>query len=132
MANKQTSALNFQPRLIDGKAYVPEPPFSEEKAKIWQSQVLIPFSLDEKPLAFLGPLPIDTPSEIFVDDKGAFFPTSNTTKPLISSPNPIFLQYIDRNFRTAPPLSCPKFRAWMARLEPEKGINGKKWAFTHY
>lgn len=42
---------------IDGKEYVPEPPFAEEKAKIWHSQVLISFSLSNKPLAFLGPLP---------------------------------------------------------------------------
>lgn len=47
----------MHPLTIDGKEYVPEPPFAEEKAKIWSSQVLIPFSLSDKPLAFLGPLP---------------------------------------------------------------------------
>lgn len=30
------------------------------------------------------------------------------------------LCYVERNFRTAPPLNCPKFKAWMKRLEPEK------------
>ena len=80
--------LVLQPRLIDGKPYVPEPPFSVEKTKIWQSQVLIPFSFEEKTLAFFGPLPTDTPSEIYVDDNEAFFPTSSLTRPLISSSFP--------------------------------------------
>ena len=125
--DNQTSspAIALQLHLVDDKAYVMESPFAEEKAKIWQSQVLISFSLEEKPLAFLGPLPADAPSEIYVDDKEAFFPTSTNTRPIISSPNPISLKYIDRNFRTAPPLHCPKVRTWMARLETAKGDQWK-------
>src|ERR1051325_10274491 len=117
-------AASLQLRHVDGKPYIPEPPLSDEKTKIWQSQVLIPFRLDDEPLSFLGPLPSDVPSEIHVDDEGAFFPTSQRSSPLITSPNPISLQFVDRNFRTAPPLHCPKFKAWMARL---KLIKGQQW-----
>ena len=73
-ASNPTSSptVDLQLRLVDDKAYVPEPPFAEEKAQIWKSQVLIPFSLEEKPLDFLGHLLADTPSEIYIDDKEAF------------------------------------------------------------
>ena len=80
MGDKETvviaPAASLQLRLVDGKPYIPEPPLSKEKTKIWKSQVLIPFRLDDEPYAFLGPLPSDVPSEIHVDDEGAFFPTS--------------------------------------------------------
>src|ERR1044072_8801125 len=55
----------------------------------------------------------------------AFFPTSQRSAPLISSTNPMSLQFVDRNFRTAPPLYCPKFGAWMDRLEQYKGQQWK-------
>ncbi|KAI5398847.1 hypothetical protein KIW84_064290 [Lathyrus oleraceus] len=53
-SNKPSAAKLTHPINIDGKEYVPEPPFAKEKAKIWRSQVLIPLSLADEPLAFLG------------------------------------------------------------------------------
>lgn len=107
-----------QPLTIDGKEYIPEPPFAEEKEKIWRSQILIPFSLADEPLAFLGPLPKHRHPKITQTD--SFFPTSHLSEPLVSSQKPLSLRYVDRNFRTAPPKNCPKFCAWMDRLEVEK------------
>src|ERR1051325_10898437 len=120
-------AASLQLRHVDGKPYIPEPPLSKEKTKIWQSQVLIPFRLDDEPHDFLGTLPSDVPSEIHVDDEGAFFSTSQRSSPLITSTNPISLQFVDRNFCTAPPLHCPRFGAWMDRLERHKG---QQWRAT--
>jgi hypothetical protein len=88
----------MQPLTIDGKEYVPEPPFAEEKAKIWRSQVLIPFSLSDKPLAFLGPLQENRQPEITKEN--SFFPTSHLSEPLVSSQKPFSLRYVERNFRT--------------------------------
>lgn len=113
-----SAAKLAQPFTIDGKEYIPEPPFAEEKAKIWRSQVLIPFSLADEPLAFLGPLPENRHPEITKID--SFFPTSHLSEPLVSSRKPFSLCYVDRDFRTAPPKNCPKFCAWMGRLETEK------------
>lgn len=113
-----SAAKLMQPLTIDGKEYVLEPPFAEEKAKIWRSQVLIPFSLSDKPLAFLGPFPENRQPEI--TKKNSFFPTSHLSEPLVSSQKPFSLCYVERNFRTAPPKNCPKFCAWMDRLEAEK------------
>lgn len=68
MANTSTkvsfSVPDIQLSCIDGKTYIPEQPFKEEKTKFWETQVLIPFTLGEKPLAFLVPLPSEVPSTI--------------------------------------------------------------------
>lgn len=103
---------------IDGKEYVSEPPFAEEKAKIWRSQVLISFYLSNKPLAFLGRLPENRQPEI--TQKISFFPTSHLSESLVSSQKSFSLHYVEMNFRTAPLKNCPKFCAWMDRLEAEK------------
>lgn len=113
-----------QPLTINGKEYIPEPPFAEEKAKIWCSQGLIPFSLADKPLPFLGPLPENRRPEI--TKTNSFFSTSHLFEPLVSSQKPFSLRYVERNFRTAPPKNCPKFCAWMDRLETEK-IDHWRW-----
>ncbi|XP_058726972.1 uncharacterized protein LOC131598377 [Vicia villosa] len=99
-------AKSYELRLVDDKPYVPKPLFADEKAKN---------------MAILGLLPVDAPSEIYTTDEGAFFPTSKDSRLLITSPKPFSLRFYDRNFRTAPPLRCPKFAAWMARLKPSKG-----------
>lgn len=83
-----SAAKLAQPLAIDGKEYVLEPPFAEEKAKIWRSQVLIPFSLADEPLAFLGPLSENRHPEITKTD--SFFPTSHLSEPLVSSQKPFF------------------------------------------
>ncbi|KAI5424066.1 hypothetical protein KIW84_030326 [Lathyrus oleraceus] len=118
-SNKPSAAKLTHPINIDGREYVPEPPFAEEKAKIWRSQVLIPLSLADEPLAFLGPLPENRHPEITRTDS-SLFPSSHISKPVISAQQPFSLRYVDRNFRTAPPKNCPKFCAWMDRLESEK------------
>ncbi|KAI5418793.1 hypothetical protein KIW84_043136 [Lathyrus oleraceus] len=56
-SNKPSAVKLTHPISIDGREYVPEPLLAEEKEKIWRSQVLIPLSLANEPLAFLGPLP---------------------------------------------------------------------------
>ncbi|KAI5434067.1 hypothetical protein KIW84_021073 [Lathyrus oleraceus] len=98
-SSSKNKALPFaakltQPLTIDGKEYVLEPPFAEEKAKIWRSQVLIPFSLSDKPLAFLGSLPENRQPEI--TKKNSFFATSHLSEPLVSSQKPFSFHYIAR------------------------------------
>lgn len=118
-----SSAPILQKRLIDGQEYISEHPFKEEKTKIWENQIFIPFTLNSKPLACLGPLPSTPPSaETPVENKEAFFPTCSFHSPLIAETKPITLHYVERNFRTAPSLNCPKFTAWMKRLEPSKVV----------
>lgn len=107
-----SSAPVLQKRLIDSQEYIPEQPFKEEKTKIWENQVMIPFTLDNKPFSCLGPLPskplsTTTPGE----NKEAFFPTRSFFSPIIADSKPMTLRYVERNFRTAPPLNCPKFTA---------------------
>lgn len=118
-SSKPSAAKLTHPINIDGREYVPEPPFVEEKAKIRRSQVLIPLSLADEPLAFLGPLPENRHPEI-TRTNSSLFPSSHIFKPVISAQQPFSLRYDDRNFRTAPPRNCPKFYAWIDRLESEK------------
>lgn len=101
-SNKPSAAELSRPISIDGREYVLEPPLVEEKEKIWRSQVLIPFSLANEPLAFLGPLPEKRHPEITKNDS-SLFPASHISEPVISAQRPFSLRYVDRNFRTAPP-----------------------------
>lgn len=111
----------MQTHLVDGQEYIPEHPFREEKAKIWENQVFLPFSIDNKPYACFGPLPSSIPpNETPVVNEKSYFPTSTFHSPLIAESNIITLRYVERNFRTAPPLNCPKFAAWMKSLEATK------------
>jgi hypothetical protein len=118
----------YQLRHVDGKPYIPEPPFSVEKAKVWQSQVIIPFNLGQlgNPAAFLGPLPSRAPAPANVHNMHVHFPTSHQSRPLVSFMDPISLSFIrkDFRFRATSPINCPKFCAWMDRLEPTKK---KQW-----
>lgn len=41
----------------EGINFVPEPPMAKERISIWKKQILIPFTLFGKLLAFLGPYP---------------------------------------------------------------------------
>jgi len=43
--------------LKDNQTYASEPDLDAEKAKIWQSQVLIPYYVSDTVYSFLGPLP---------------------------------------------------------------------------
>jgi len=43
--------------LKNNQTYAPEPDLDAEKAKIWQSQVLILYSVSDTVYAFLGPYP---------------------------------------------------------------------------
>ncbi|XP_050897207.1 uncharacterized protein LOC127104031 [Lathyrus oleraceus] len=118
-SNKPSATKLTHPINIDGREYLHEPPFAEEKAKIWRSKVLIPLSLADETLAFLGPLPENRHLEITRTDS-SLFPSSHISEPVISAQQPFSLRYVDRNFRTAPPKNCPKFCAWMDRLESEQ------------
>ena len=45
--------------IVVGKHnYVPEPPMEEDKAMIWASQVIVPFSISGSIHAFLGTSPV--------------------------------------------------------------------------
>lgn len=118
-SNKPSAAKLTHPINIDGREYVPEPPFAEEKEKIWRSQVLISLSLANEPLTFLGPFPENRHPEITKNDS-SLFPTSHLSEPVISAQQLFSLRYVDRNFRTAPPRNYPKFCAWMDRLKSDK------------
>ena len=83
-SNKPSAAELTRPMNIDGREYVPEPSLVEEKEKIWRSQVLIPFSLANEPLAFLGPLLENRHPEVTKNDS-SLFPASHIYEPVISA-----------------------------------------------
>lgn len=77
-----SSAPVLEKCLIDGQEYIPEHPFREEKAKIWENQVFLPFTLDDKPHACLGPLPSSPPpTETPAENEEAFSPPVPFTFP---------------------------------------------------
>lgn len=91
-------------QVIANQEYVPEPPNYEEKLHIYKSQVIIPYSISEKTYALMS-LMYD-PSADLTNIK-EFFPSYHRTKPLVSIPGPLNLEYMTtslRVFRSAPPL----------------------------
>jgi len=105
--------------LKNNQAYASEPDLDAEKAKIWQSQVLILYSVSGTVYAFLGPYPdpkLKTPEleENFLGYEGR--------KPLVFSediPNMSYMAH--RVFRSSPlALHALAFLNWLKKVESKK------------
>lgn len=61
---------------VNERDYIPEPPLEREKAKIWASQILIPFSVTNNTLTLMGPFSRKTSHPDKVKDLFlCYFPT---------------------------------------------------------
>ena len=69
--------------MVGNKEFVPTPTLSAEQCAIYASQVIIPFTLADRNLGYIGPL-------VNVDDvekTKIFFPTYHSSKPIASKPS---------------------------------------------
>lgn len=64
----------------EGRDFIPEPSMSKEKIVAWQHQVLIPFTLSTKVVAFLGPCPT---AKTHTENVKNFIPGYPVTMPLV-------------------------------------------------
>lgn len=77
----------------EGKDFIPEPPLLIEKISNWANQLLIPFSLSGKFLAFLGPyLTAKTHSGKVKN----FFPSYPITMPSAFEEHALDLSFMDK------------------------------------
>ncbi|MCH79637.1 hypothetical protein A2U01_0000390 [Trifolium medium] len=86
----------------DGQSFVPEPKGSEEDREIWESQVMILFSIYGTVYAFGGPIPDKATLTKEVMD---IFPCYTTCEPRIFDSDPYnfgFLKNANKLFRSAP------------------------------
>lgn len=88
------------PTLTGNQLYVPEPLLQEEKAVIWKSQVLIPFTICEITHAFSGP-----------------FPDINTNMAKVSE----FFSCYDHIFCFTPYTNQTNYTNWLDKVESQKG-----------
>lgn len=89
--------------LAGNQEYVPEPSNQEEKLWIFKSQVLIPYSTYVKTHALMGPMH-DPLVDITI--LRYFFPSYHQTKPIVSTNEPINLEYMNATllmFCSTPP-----------------------------
>lgn len=86
----------------EGRDFVPKPPMLKEKLSNWANQILIPFYLSSKLLAFLGSY-LTTKSHFGKVKK--FFPIYPVTMPSVFEEHTLDLSFMDkptRVFRFAP------------------------------
>lgn len=69
------------PILNGNQQYVPESPMQEENLRIYESHLLIPYSISGKPHALMGPLPDPSLDVVKLRE---FFPSYHQTKPIMS------------------------------------------------
>ncbi|XP_057434184.1 uncharacterized protein LOC130726879 [Lotus japonicus] len=109
----------LKPIEVEGRTFVPEPPNEEEKIKIWNSQVLIPFSIGDKLHAYLGPY-----QTTFPRNASAFFPSPLPDEKILAfrdSYNLSFLGDPPRAFRSSPPVKTNPYIEWLNKVEKVKG-----------
>jgi len=96
-----------------------EPDLDAEKAKIWQSHVLIPYSVSDTVYAFLGPYP---DPELKTPELEESFHGYNGRRPIVFSkdiPNMSYMTH--RVFRSSPSsLHAPAFLSWLKKVESNK------------
>jgi hypothetical protein len=89
--------------LDDGEEVVPEPSGIEAEGKVWNTQLMIPFSVKKVDYAFCGPYPPH--SEIISKEVNNIFPLHVTCGPRIFESGPYNLGYLKNSiklFRAAP------------------------------
>ncbi|XP_045809919.1 uncharacterized protein LOC123904282 [Trifolium pratense] len=105
----------------DGMKYVPEPKGSKEHREIWESQVMIPFAIDNNVYAFGGPIPDDMNLTREVDE---IFPCLETCEPRIFDSKPYNFEYMLTNykpFRSHPYYGNSLYLTWLDRMEQSFG-----------
>jgi len=50
---------------FNGKHFIPSPSLEAKTKKLWEAQVMIPYSFSEKSLAFAGPIRTNPPPKSF-------------------------------------------------------------------
>ncbi|WJX77585.1 hypothetical protein P8452_60878 [Trifolium repens] len=106
--------------LEDGEEVVPEPSGTEAERKIWNSQLMIPFSIKKYDYAFCGPYP--THSETVSKEVNDIFPLHATCEPRIFSSTPYNFGYMKnalKIFRAAPYTAHKDYIPWLDRVEKD-------------
>ncbi|XP_058742059.1 verprolin-like [Vicia villosa] len=104
-----------------GLDFIPQPNLTEAKAIIWQNQMLIPFQITDKLMAFSGPLPNH---RYHPEQTTGFFPCFQTTMPVaFDKPRPLDLKFMDpslRVFRSTPAPGNKEYLAWLNKVQAKK------------
>ncbi|XP_058787635.1 uncharacterized protein LOC131661987 [Vicia villosa] len=104
-----------------GLDFVPQPNLTEAKAIIWQNQMLIPFQITDRLMAFSGPLP---DHRYHPEQTTGFFPCFQTTMPVaFDKPRPLDLKFMDpslRVFRSTPAPGNKEYLAWLNKVQAKK------------
>lgn len=120
--NPLTFAL---PESEEGQSFIPKPPQEKEKNFIWRSQVLIPFSLSYKMLAFLGPYPSP---KLHPKKVNELFPYFIPTMPSAFEQHALDLKFTDpfeRVFRSSPHQITKNISLGSIKCKANKKSNGK-------
>lgn len=80
----------------EARKFIPEPPLLKMKISNWVNQVLVPFSLSGKLLAFLGPYPTVKSHSKKVKN---FFPGYPVTMPSVFKERTLDLSFMDKPAR---------------------------------
>jgi hypothetical protein len=106
--------------LEDGEEVVPEPSGTEAERKIWNNQLMIPFSIKKCDYAFCGPYP--THSETVSKEVNDIFPLHVTCGPRIFDSTPYNFGYLKnalKIFRAAPYTAHKDYIPWLDRVEKD-------------
>ncbi|WJX34088.1 hypothetical protein P8452_22236 [Trifolium repens] len=106
--------------LEDGEEAVLEPSGTEAERKIWNTQLMIPFSIKKEDHAFCGPYP--TRSEVLAKEVNDLFPLHVTCGPRIFDSSPYNFGYLNnalKIFRAAPYTAHKDYIPWLDRVEKD-------------
>lgn len=114
--------IEFKLNAIESTKHIPQPVSSDETViKIWQHQMLIPFVIDRKLVAFPGPLP-DTESTPKVVQ--GFFPYYvPAAPPAFDKDGVIDVRFMDpkaRVFRSMPTPGNKEYLAWLNKVQRKR------------
>lgn len=104
--------------------FVPKPPIPKEKIVARQHQVLNPFTLSGKLLAFLGPYPTAKTHAKKVKNFFSGYPINMPSTFEERSLDLSFMETHTRVFRSAPPTQSKEYLSWINKVE---GIKQKLW-----
>ncbi|WJX28405.1 hypothetical protein P8452_17131 [Trifolium repens] len=105
-----------EPVIIDDSEFVSEPDITSVEDNIWGEELMIPHKLEDKTLAFAGPLPS---SDNFSEDIGNIFPLHVTCEPKIFANSVFDMSFFEpgyRAFRSAHVVS-ENYLNWLNKVE---------------
>jgi hypothetical protein len=106
--------------LEDGEEVIPEPTGTEAERKVWNAQLMIPFSVKKVDYAFCGPYPPH--SETISKEVNAIFPLHVTCGPRVFESDPYNFGYLKNSlklFRAAPYTAHKDYIPWLDRVEKD-------------